>query len=88
MLNLIILFSEDYSSINGMDSGKGFELLYLRNVCYDSESSRVILFGNNFDMSSILSMMESLFDVHSPFQSFLARISSLWLMAFTPNRRN
>ena len=51
--------SEDASSINKMDSGKGFDLLYLRNVCYDSESFRVILFGHNIDMSSMFPLMES-----------------------------
>ena len=54
-----ILFREKYSSINEMDSGKGFTLLYLRNVCYDSESSRIVLFGNDVDRSLLFGMMKS-----------------------------
>lgn len=42
-----------------MDSGKGFSLLYLRNVCYDSESSRIVLFGNEVDKSLLFGMMKS-----------------------------
>ena len=42
-----------------MDSGKGFTLLYLRNVCYDSESSRIVLFGNDVDRSLLFGMMKS-----------------------------
>ena len=42
-----------------MDSGKGFTLLYLRNVCYDSESSRIVLFGNDVDRSLLFGMMQS-----------------------------
>lgn len=54
-----ILFREKYSNINEMDSGKGFTLLYLRNVCYDSESSRIVLFGNDVDRSLLFGMMKS-----------------------------
>lgn len=54
-----ILFREENSSINEMDSGKGFTLLYLRNVCYDSESSRIVLFGNDVDRSLLFGMMKS-----------------------------
>lgn len=54
-----ILFREEYSSVNEMDSGKGFTLLYLRNVCYDSESSRIVLFGNDVDRSLLFGMMQS-----------------------------
>ena len=54
-----ILFREEYSNINEMDSGKGFTLLYLRNVCYDSESSRIVLFGNDVDRSLLFGMMQS-----------------------------
>ena len=32
-----MIFSEEFSNINEMDSGKGFSVLYLRNVCYDSD---------------------------------------------------
>ena len=54
-----ILFRDEYSNINEMDSGKGFTLLYLRNVCYDSESSRIVLFGNDVDRSLLFGMMKS-----------------------------
>lgn len=36
-----------------MESGKGFGLLFFRNVCFDSESSRVILFGDMIDKSEL-----------------------------------
>lgn len=36
-----------------MNSGKGFDILFLRNVCYDSESSRILLFGNSIDRSEL-----------------------------------
>ena len=36
-----------------MNSGKGFDILFFRNVCYDSESSRIILFGNSIDRSEL-----------------------------------
>ena len=54
-----MIFSEEFSNINEMDSGKGFSLLYLRNVCYDSESSRIVLFGNEMDKSLLFGMMKS-----------------------------
>ena len=54
-----MIFSEEFSNINEMDSGKGFSLLYLRNVCYDSESSRIVLFGNDVDKSLLFGMMKS-----------------------------
>ncbi|CBK22937.2 uncharacterized protein [Blastocystis hominis] len=54
------LTSEEFSNINEMDSGKGFSVLYLRNVCYDSESSRIVLFGNEVDKSLLFGMMKKL----------------------------
>lgn len=54
-----MIFSEEFSNINEMDSGKGFSVLYLRNVCYDSESSRIVLFGNEMDKSLLFGMMKS-----------------------------
>lgn len=47
------------SSIGTIDSGKGFDLVFLRNVCYDSESSRVLLFGDHLDKSLLASVISS-----------------------------
>lgn len=42
-----------------MDSGKGFDLLFFRNVCYDSESARVILFGDSVDKTELARYFQS-----------------------------
>lgn len=48
-----------YSSVNSIDTGRGFELVFLRNVCYDAESLRLILFSDIQDNSKFSSFMES-----------------------------
>ena len=50
-----------YSSVNSIDMGRGFELVFLRNVCYDAESLRLILFSDIQDNSKFSSIMESAF---------------------------
>ncbi|KAM7457593.1 hypothetical protein BLSTO_01644 [Blastocystis sp. subtype 1] len=63
----IALYSEEYSSFGTIDSGKGFDLVFLRNVCYDSESARVLLFGNTLDKSLLTQIMDKI-----PRSDFLA----------------
>lgn len=57
------MISSIYSSINSIDSGRGFELVFLRNVCYDAESKRLILFTDLQDNSKYSSIMKSRFTV-------------------------
>ena len=47
--------------MNSIDTGRGFELVFLRNVCYDAESLRLILFSDIQDNSKFSSLMESEF---------------------------
>ena len=60
---------EEYSSFGTIDSGKGFDLVFLRNVCYDSESARILLFGNTLDKSLLTQIMDSRrFSLFSPLE--------------------
>ncbi|KAK8801208.1 hypothetical protein WA171_004355 [Blastocystis sp. BT1] len=54
------LQSSIYSSIHRIDSGNGFDLIFLRNVCYDAESMRLILFTDLQDNSKFSSIMKDL----------------------------
>ena len=63
-----------------MNSGKGFDLLFLRNVCYDSESARVILFGDNVDKTELAKYFQSMtvsksFIVELPREDFFAVVN-------------
>lgn len=48
--------SSIYSSVHRIDSGSGFDLIFLRNVCYDAESMRIILFTDLQDNSKFSSI--------------------------------
>ena len=65
------MVSSIYSSVHRIDSGNGFDLIFLRNVCYDAESMRLILFTDLQDNSKFSSIMKGKFTL-----CLLARSSS------------